>query len=136
MPKKSAPKQSNKEQEFSNKLVDYLGVSKSAEKEIIKKIKNKPEYLGIKICIKKRGCSGLAYNIEFATNENIEATDEKIDHKKVNIFVDPQISFMLFGAILDFVEKKTKDGLVVEAGFVFTNPNESGRCGCGESFFL
>ena len=47
-----------------------------------------------------------------------------------------KISLFLFNTEMDFMEKKADSGLVIESGFVFNNPNETGRCGCGESFYV
>ena len=52
------------------------------------------------------------------------------------VFVDPKISLFLFNTEMDYMEKKTKSGIVIEEGFVFNNPNETGKCGCGESFYV
>ena len=123
-------------QDFTNKKVDYLKVSEAAIKAIQDKIAAKEECFGIKVGIKTRGCSGMAYNIEYATNDTITEYDELVADQAVNIFIDPKISLFLFNTELDFVEKKTDAGLVVESGFVFNNPNEAGRCGCGESFYV
>lgn len=125
-----------KAQDFTNRKVDYLKVSKAAIKAIENKISAKEDCFGIKVGIKTRGCSGMAYNIEYATKDTVTEYDELVDHKDVDIFVDPKISLFLFNTELDFVEKKTDAGLVVESGFVFNNPNEAGRCGCGESFYV
>lgn len=122
--------------EFKNKRVDYLKVTDSAIAEINKKIAAKEDIFGIRVGIKTRGCSGMAYNIEYADDKTVNEYDELVDIKETNIFVDPKISLFLIGTQLDFVEKKTDAGLVIESGFVFNNPNETGKCGCGESFYV
>jgi len=121
---------------FSNKSVDYLKVTENAIKAIKDKIAHKEDIFGIKIGIKTRGCSGMAYNIEYANKETITEYDELLNNQKVNIFIDPKISLFLFNTEMDFVEKKTENGMIVESGFIFNNPNETGRCGCGESFYV
>jgi iron-sulfur cluster assembly accessory protein len=124
------------QQDFANKKVSYLKVTEAAIAAIKQKISAKDDCFGIKIAIKTRGCSGMAYNIEYATTNIVTEYDELVELEQVNIFIDPKISLFLFNTELDFVEKKTEGGLVVESGFVFNNPNEAGRCGCGESFYV
>lgn len=123
--------------EFANKIVDYLQISENAASEINKRIgEDNSDYQGIKIGIKTRGCSGLSYKIEYATAKNITEVDELVSKDNIKVFIDPKVSLFLFGTEMDFVEKKTDEGIVVESGFVFKNPNEKGRCGCGESFYV
>ena len=122
--------------DLNNKIVDYLQITDSAVKEITNKISAKKKVFGIKVGIKTKGCSGMAYTIEYATQENITKYDELAKHQTVKVYIDPKISLFLFNSTLDFVEKKSKSGATIESGFVFTNPNETGRCGCGESFYV
>lgn len=126
----------NSTSSFTNKRVDYLSITNNAVKEIKRKTKDQADCFGIRIGVKTRGCSGLSYNIQYATKKTVTEFDELADNKKVNVFIDPKVSLFLFGTEMDFMEKKTENGLVVESGFVFNNPNEKGRCGCGESFYI
>jgi len=83
---------------------------------------------GIRIGVRTAGCSGLQYTIEYAEARN--EFDEIVEDKGVTILVDPKAAMFLLGTEMDFVDEKMK------SGFVFKNPNEKGKCGCGESFHV
>ncbi len=83
---------------------------------------------GIKVGIRTRGCSGLSYSIEYA--DTVEPHDEVVEDKGVKVLIDPKAVMFLIGTEMDFVEEKLK------SGFTFKNPNEKGKCGCGESFHV
>ncbi len=84
--------------------------------------------VGVRVGIRTAGCSGLSYTLEFADEAN--EFDEVVEEKGVTIYIDPKAAMFLLGTEMDFVEEKLK------SGFVFNNPNEKGRCGCGESFHV
>jgi iron-sulfur cluster assembly protein len=81
---------------------------------------------GLRVGVRTAGCSGLTYTLDFA--REIRAGDEVIEVDGIKLVVDPQAVMYLVGTEMDFVEDK------LGASFQFRNPNESGRCGCGESF--
>ncbi len=83
------------------------------------------EGVGLRIGVKGGGCSGLSYNIDFDAQKERDNVLE-IDH--IKILIDPKSSIYLKGVTLDF-----SDGLAGK-GFVFSNPNATNTCGCGESF--
>ena len=83
---------------------------------------------GIRIGVRTKGCSGLSYTLEYADEAN--KFDEVVEDKGVRILIDPKASMFIIGTEMDFVDGK------LESGFVFNNPNEKGRCGCGESFHV
>ena len=84
--------------------------------------------VGVRVGVKNGGCAGMAYTMEYA--EHIEAADEVVEDKGVCVLIDPKAVLFLIGTEMDYAEEKLK------SGFVFTNPNEKGRCGCGESFHV
>ncbi|WHQ46603.1 MAG: iron-sulfur cluster assembly accessory protein [Candidatus Midichloria sp.] len=82
---------------------------------------------GIRIGVKQGGCSGLAYTFEYVDEKN--PADEEVVDKDVVIFIAPKAVLYLVGTELDYKDERVK------SGFVFINPNEKGKCGCGESFY-
>ena len=83
---------------------------------------------GIRIGVRSKGCSGMSYTLEYA--EQQEPMDEVVETEGVKLLIDPKASLFLIGTVMDYEEDKLK------SGFVFKNPNEKGRCGCGESFHV
>jgi iron-sulfur cluster assembly protein len=83
---------------------------------------------GIRIGVRTKGCSGLSYTLEFADSQ--QPMDEVVETEGVKLLIDPKASLFLIGTEMDYEEEKLK------SGFVFKNPNEKGRCGCGESFHV
>jgi iron-sulfur cluster assembly protein len=81
---------------------------------------------GIRVGVRTAGCSGLTYTIDFATE--IAPGEEVIEADGVKVVIDPNAVMYLVGTEMDFVEDQ------LGASFKFNNPNEAGRCGCGESF--
>ena len=93
-------------------------------KEIMSKDQN--QSVGVRIGVKSGGCAGMSYNMEYA--KKIYPNDEIIEDKGVKVFVDSSALMYLLGTEMDY--KKDK----FSSSFVFKNPNETERCGCGESF--
>ena len=82
----------------------------------------------LRIGVKPQGCSGLTYRMDYA--DAWDAGDDVVEDKGATVYVDPQAAAYIIGSELDYVEGK------LESGFVFNNPNEKGRCGCGVSFHV
>ena len=82
--------------------------------------------VGVKLSTPRRGCSGLAYSVDYVTAE--QPFDEKIETTGGTFYVDGASVLYLVGSIMDWREDD------FAAGFVFDNPNAKGACGCGESF--
>ena len=86
------------------------------------------EVIGIRVGLKEAGCSGMKYHVEYATEQ--KPFEEAVTAKGVTVLIDPKAVMFLLGAEMDWQED------VFASGFVFHNPNEVARCGCGESFTL
>lgn len=84
------------------------------------------DIIGLRIGIKTAGCSGLQYVVEFASEK--KPFEDVITQDGATILIDPSAVMFLIGSEMDWVEEK------FSSQFVFNNPNETARCGCGESF--
>ena len=82
--------------------------------------------IGVRLSTPRRGCSGLAYSVDYVTEE--QTFDEKIETPGGAFYVDGGSILYLVGSTMDWVEDD------FAAGFTFENPNAKGACGCGESF--
>ena len=94
----------------------------------IKEIMSKDEKnsLGVRVGVKSGGCAGMSYIMEYA--KEINPNDEVIEDKGVKVFVDSGAIMYLLGTEMDYKKEE------FSSSFVFKNPNETERCGCGESF--
>ncbi len=84
--------------------------------------------MGIRIGVRTKGCSGMSYTLEYADEKGEFDEEMKVDD--LTILIDPKATMFILGTEMDYVED------TLESGFVFNNPNEKGRCGCGESFHV
>ena len=94
----------------------------------IKEIMSKAEKnaVGVRVGVKSGGCAGMSYIMEYT--KEVNPSDEVIEDKGVKVFIDPGAIMYLLGTEMDY---KTEE---FSSSFVFKNPNETERCGCGESF--
>ena len=93
-------------------------------KEIISNDETKS--VGVRVGVKSGGCAGMSYVMEYA--KEINPTDEIIEDKGVKVFIDPSAIMYPLGTEMDYKKEQ------FSSTFVFKNPNETERCGCGESF--
>jgi iron-sulfur cluster assembly protein len=93
-------------------------------KEIISNDETKS--VGVRVGVKSGGCAGMSYVMEYA--KEINPTDEIIEDKGVKVFIDPSAIMYLLGTEMDYKKEQ------FSSTFIFKNPNETERCGCGESF--
>lgn len=99
----------------------------ASEQRIADLMSKAPEdAIGVKLSTPRRGCSGLAYSVDYVTSET--AMDEKIETPGGTFYVDGASVLYLIGSVMDWRDDD------FTAGFVFENPNAKGACGCGESF--
>ncbi len=103
-----------------------ITMTERAAERVRKFLENRGKGIGVRLGVKTTGCSGMAYDIEFA--DEVEEFDEVFESHGVKVLVNPKSLVYLDGTEVDFV----KEGL--NEGFKFNNPNEADRCGCGESF--
>jgi len=93
-------------------------------KEIISNDETKS--VGVRVGVKSGGCAGMSYVMEYA--KEINPTDEIIEDKGVKVFIDQSAIMYLLGTEMDYKKEQ------FSSTFIFKNPNETERCGCGESF--
>lgn len=105
---------------------DFVKITPKAGEEVKKLIaaENKPG-IGLRLAVKGGGCSGLSYDLQFTPEDE---GDTVIEHDGFKVFMDRKSMIYLKGMQLDF------QGGLQGKGFVFTNPNATQTCGCGESF--
>ncbi len=104
-----------------------LTLTDAAERRIAELMARAPaDAIGVKLSTPRRGCSGLAYSVDYVTDE--KPFDEKIETPGGVFYVDGASVLYLIGSRMDWREDD------FTAGFVFENPNAKGSCGCGESF--
>jgi iron-sulfur cluster assembly protein len=86
------------------------------------------EGMKLRVSVSTKGCSGMSYVMDFVAEPG--PGDEVVTDKGVSVVVDRKATLFLIGTVMDYEVQN------LSAGFTFTNPNEKGRCGCGESFHV
>ncbi len=105
-----------------------LSLTDAAADRIRQIVADKPDVAALKIGVKKGGCAGMEYTINWT--ESIGKYDEIVEEKGVKVVIDPSAVLYLIGTEMDWKVDK------LAAHFVFNNPNQKSACGCGESVNL
>ncbi len=107
-----------------------IEITENGAKQIGALMAEAPEgALGVRLTVKATGCSGNSYKMEYVAQGDDLSKDERFEHNGAAIYIPKIYSWMLFGTIIDYITDELGN-----ARFDFINPNETGRCGCGESF--
>ena len=104
-----------------------IKLSQNAAKRIKEIMSNAGETtIGVRVGVKSGGCAGMSYVMEYA--KEVKPNEEVVVDKGVKVLIDPKAIIYLLGTEMDYKKEK------FTSQFVFKNPNETERCGCGESF--
>mmetsp|Transcript_16617 Transcript_16617/g.25008 ORF Transcript_16617/g.25008 Transcript_16617/m.25008 type:complete len:142 (-) Transcript_16617:33-458(-) len=106
-----------------------ISVTVRAAERIKDMIEGKDDVVGVKIGVKRRGCNGYSYTMNYASRDDVVGKKyEVVNSHGITVLVDPLAIFYILGTEMDYEET------VLSSEFTFTNPNSKGECGCGESF--
>ena len=109
---------------MSEKIIKLSDKAVNRIKEIMSQAQNST--IGVRVGVKSGGCAGMSYVMEYA--KEIKPNEEVIEDNGVKVLIDPKAIMYLLGTEMDYKEEK------FSSQFFFKNPNETERCGCGESF--
>ena len=109
---------------MSDQVIKLSDNAANRIKEIMSKAENTA--IGVRVGVKSGGCAGMSYVMEYA--KEAKKNEEVIEDKGVKVFIDSNAIMYLLGTEMDYKTDK------FSSQFVFKNPNETERCGCGESF--
>ena len=109
---------------MSEQIIKLSDNAVSRIKEIMSQAENLT--IGVRVGVKSGGCAGMSYIMEYANDK--KPNEEIIEEKGVKVLIDPKAVMYLLGTEMDYKKEK------FSSQFVFNNPNETERCGCGESF--
>jgi iron-sulfur cluster assembly protein len=107
-----------------SQIIKLSDKAASRIKEIMSGAENNS--LGVRVAVKSGGCAGMSYVMEYT--KKVNPNDEVVEDKGVKVFVDAAAVMYLLGTEMDYKKEE------FSSSFVFNNPNETERCGCGESF--
>lgn len=109
-----------------------ITITDNAAGQINALMKKAPEGTkGVRLNVKPTGCSGNSYAMEYIKADENVLGDDKFEANGAELYIPKMHSWMLFGMSVDYL---TDD--LGNSKFEFSNPNETGRCGCGESFHV
>jgi iron-sulfur cluster assembly protein len=103
-----------------------ITISEEAKNKLLSFAAKRPDAVGIRVSVATKGCSGMKYVFDYATD--IKPAEDIIELDGTKLLIDPKATLFLFGAQLVWVKEQFREG------FDFVNKNEKSRCGCGESF--
>ncbi|MDH5723169.1 MAG: iron-sulfur cluster assembly accessory protein [Alphaproteobacteria bacterium] len=107
-----------------------IKITEKAAKQINALMEKAPEGSpGVRLTIKSTGCSGNSYEMEYVKEGDDLSVDEFFEENGASIYIPKLHSWMLFGTTIDYITDELGN-----TRFDFINPNETARCGCGESF--
>ena len=109
---------------MTKKIISLSDNAVARIKEIMSKAEK--DLVGLRVGVKSGGCAGMSYMMEYT--KEVKPNDEIIEDKGVKLFVDPGAIMYLLGTEMDYKKEQ------FSSSFIFKNPNETERCGCGESF--
>ena len=107
-----------------NPIIKLSDNAASRIKEIMSNAEK--DSLGVRVSVKSGGCAGMSYVMEYA--KDIKPNEEVVEDKGVKVLIDPKAIMYLLGTEMDYKKEN------FSSQFIFKNPNEVERCGCGESF--
>lgn len=113
--------------EYVYVMTDPIKLTDAAIAAIKEKTALNSSAVGVRLTVAETGCSGNSYKMEHVLEEDLGA-DDKFEKDGAVLYIPKMHSWMLFGTEIDYERGQ------MQSGFTFTNPNEAGRCGCGESF--
>jgi len=118
-----------KKRENKRLSLECISVTAKAADRIKEMIDGKEDVVGVHLSVKRRGCNGYSYIMNYAKEEDeVKGKNELVQNHGVKVLVDPKAIFFVVGTTMDYNETD------LAAEFTFVNPNIKGECGCGESF--
>ena len=103
-----------------------ITLTESAVRRVKDLLGAKPDSIALRIGVRQRGCNGMSYTLDYATEK--KKMDEEVNQDGVKLLIDPKAQLTLLGTEMDFLHD------TLSSEFIFNNPNIKGTCGCGESF--